>query len=68
VGSALAPREVYVVPPPPPPPRAYYGPVGYGPPPWSPAWYSYCSRRYGPDFNPDTGYFEGPDGGWYFCQ
>lgn len=31
VGSALTPREVYVVPPPPPPPPAYYGPVGYAP-------------------------------------
>ena len=31
LGSALAPREVYVVPPPPPPP-VYYGPVVYGPP------------------------------------
>ena len=31
VGSALTPREVYVVPPPPPP--TYYSPAGYGPPP-----------------------------------
>jgi len=29
VGSALTPRDVYVVPPPPPPP-AYYGPASYG--------------------------------------
>ena len=36
VGSALTPREVYVVPPAPPPPPPYYGPVGYGPQPWSP--------------------------------
>jgi hypothetical protein len=35
LGGALAPREVYVVPPPPPPP-VYYGPVAYGPPPWTP--------------------------------
>lgn len=42
IGSALAPREVYVVPPPPPPPPIYYGPVVYGPPAWTPAWYDYC--------------------------
>jgi BA14K-like protein len=65
VGSALTPREVYVVPPPPPP--AYYGPVSYGPPPWTPAWYSYCSSRY-QSFNPRTGYFMGYDGLPYFCQ
>lgn len=68
VGSALAPREVYVVPPPPPPPPAYYGPASYGPPPWSPGWYSYCRQLHGPYFNPSTGYFQGGDGGWYFCQ
>jgi len=68
VGTALAPREVYVVPPPPPPP-AYYGPAAYGPPPpWSPGWYSHCRNLHGPYFNPNTGYFQGADGGWYFCQ
>jgi len=67
VGSALAPREVYVAPPP-PPARAYYGPAAYGPPPWSPAWYAYCRNLHGPYFNPNTGYFEGADGGFYFCQ
>ena len=68
VGSALTPREVYVVPSPPPPP-AYYGPADYyGPQPWSPGWYRYCRRMYGPSFNPNTGYFRAPDGGWYFCQ
>ena len=46
LGSALSPREVYVVPPPPPPPPLYYGPVAYGPPPWTPGWYDYCARRY----------------------
>jgi hypothetical protein len=65
VGSALTPREVYVVPPPPPP--AYYGPVSYGPPPWSPDWYDYCSSRYR-SFNPRTGYFMGYDGIPHFCQ
>jgi BA14K-like protein len=65
VGSALTPREVYVVPPPPPP--AYYGPVAYGPPPWSPDWYAYCSSRYR-SFNPRTGYFMGYDGVPRFCQ
>jgi hypothetical protein len=67
VGSALAPREVYVVPPP-PPARAYYGPAVYGPPPWSPGWYAYCRNLHGPYFNPETGYFQGADGGWYFCR
>jgi hypothetical protein len=67
VGSALAPREVYV-PPPPPAYRAYYGPAAYGPPPWSPGWYSYCRNLHGPYFNPETGYFQGADGGWYFCR
>ena len=47
---------------------AYYGPAAYGPPPWSPAWYSYCRNIHGPYFNPNTGYFQGADGGWYFCQ
>jgi hypothetical protein len=65
VGSALAPREVYVVPPP-PPPAYYYGPVGYGPPAWTPAWYSYCGRY--PGFNPNTGYYAGPGGAAYFCR
>lgn len=64
IGSALAPREVYVVPPPPPP--AYYGPVSYGPPPWTPEWYDYCDARYR-SFNPDTGYFMGYDGYPHFC-
>jgi hypothetical protein len=68
VGSALAPREVYVAPPPPPAYRAYYGPAGYGPPPWSPGWYSYCRNLHGPYFNPETGYFQGAEGGWYFCR
>ena len=68
VGSALTPQTVYVAPPPPPPPPAYYGPASYGPPPWSPAWYSYCRNLHGPYFNPHTGYFQGEDGGWYFCQ
>jgi hypothetical protein len=67
LGGALAPREVYVVPPPPPPPPVYYGPVAYGPPPWTPGWYDYCARRY-PGFDPQTGYFVGPDGAPYFCR
>jgi hypothetical protein len=64
IGSALAPREVYVVPPPPPP--AYYGPVAYGPPAWTPEWYDYCAARYR-SFNPNTGYFVGYDGYPHFC-
>src|SRR5262245_34333957 len=69
VGSALSPREVYVVPPPPPPPPVpyYYGPVSYGPPSWTPDWYAYCSSRY-PGFNPRTGYFIGVDGYPRFCR
>jgi hypothetical protein len=66
VGSALTPREVYVVPPP-PPPAYYYGPVSYGPPPWTPDWYAYCSSRY-QRFNPRTGYFIGLDGYPRFCR
>jgi hypothetical protein len=65
IGSALTPREVYVVPPPPPPP-VYYGPVVYGPPAWSPAWYDYCGRY--PGFDPRTGYYVGPGGRPYFCR
>jgi hypothetical protein len=67
VGSALAPREVYVVPTPPPPP-VYYAPASYGPPPWTPDWYSYCQDAYGPSFDPRSGYFIGGDGGWYLCR
>jgi hypothetical protein len=65
IGSALAPREVYVVPPPPPP--VYYAPVAYGPPPWTPNWYAYCAERH-PGFDPQTGYFPAPDGQPYFCR
>ena len=67
VGSALGPREVYVVPPPPPPPAYYYGPASYGPPPWTADWYAYCSSRY-PGFNPRTGYFVALDGYPRFCR
>ena len=67
VGTAITPREVYVVSAPPPPPT-YYGPAAYSPQPWSPAWYRYCRTMYGPSFDPNTGYFQSADGGWYFCQ
>ena len=63
VGSALTPRTVYVAPPPPPP--VYYG-VGYGPPAWTPAWYSYCAARH-PSFNAQTGYFYTHSGQAAFC-
>lgn len=66
VGSAITPREIYVVPAPPPPP-VYYGPAAYSGA-WSPGWYRYCRSRYGPSFNPNTGYFLAGDGGLYFCQ
>jgi hypothetical protein len=62
VGSALTPSTVVVAPPP------AYAPAAYGPPPWSPAWYSYCQNLHGPYFNPNTGYFQAADGGWYFCR
>lgn len=69
IGSALTPQTVYVTPPPPPPPYYYapYAPAAYGPPPWTPAWYSYCASRYR-SFNPNTGYFIGYDGIPRFCQ
>src|SRR5690349_20746042 len=57
VGSALTPQTVYVEPAP-----VYAGPVAYGPPPWSPAWYRYCRNVHGPYFNPNTGYFQAADG------
>jgi hypothetical protein len=63
VGSALTSRTVYVAPPPPPP--VYYG-VGYGPPAWSPAWYSYCAARH-PSFNAQTGYYYTYSGQPVFC-
>jgi hypothetical protein len=66
VGSALTPREVYVE-----PDYDDYEPAGYapayGPPPWSPEWYTYCAQRYR-SFNARTGYFTGYDGLPYFCQ
>ena len=65
LGSALTPREVYVVPPPPPPP-VYYAPVVYAPPAWTPAWYDYRGRY--PGFDPRTGYYVGPGGRPYFCR
>jgi len=71
VGSVLTPSTVVVAPPPPPayyPPPPAYAPAAYGPPPWSPAWYSYCRNLHGPYFNPNTGYFQAADGGWYFCR
>jgi len=61
VGSALTPSTVVVAPPPPPayapPPPAYAPPppaypAAYGPPPWSPGWYSYCRNSYGPQLQP----------------
>lgn len=62
IGSALAPRTVYVAPPPP-----RYAPASYGPQPWSPDWYSYCYSRYR-SFNPNTGTFIGYDGYERFCR
>jgi hypothetical protein len=57
VGAALT-APAYAGPPPGP-----YAPVAvrYGPPAWSPEWYTYCAQRYR-SFNPHTGYFTGYDG------
>ncbi|MGB6427726.1 MAG: BA14K family protein [Methyloceanibacter sp.] len=69
IGSAIA-GPVYVGPPPvyiPPPPPVIYAPVAYGPPPWSPEWYSYCAQRYR-SFDARSGYFTGYDGLPYFCR
>jgi BA14K-like protein len=66
VGSALTPREVYVAPPP-PPPAPVYTRAGYGPPAWTPDWYTYCYSRYR-SFNPNTGTFVGYDGYEHFCR
>ena len=63
VGSALTPREVYVA----PPPRPAYRRAGYGPPAWTPDWYTYCYSRYR-SFNPNTGTFIGYDGYEHFCR
>ena len=65
VGSALTPQTVYVSPRPPP---DYYAPAGYGPPPWTPAWYRYCRQIHGPYFDARSGYFQAADGGQYFCR
>jgi hypothetical protein len=35
-------------------------------PPWSEAWYDWCSRF--PSFDPQTGYLYGPDGNYHFCR
>lgn len=63
VGSALTPREVYVA----PPPQPAYTRAGYGPPPWTPDWYTYCYSRYR-SFDPNTGTFIGYDGYERFCR
>jgi len=63
IGTALA------APAGPPPPPGVYAPVAgaYGPPAWTPEWYTYCAQRYR-SFNSHTGYFTGYDGQPYFCQ
>ena len=69
IGSALTPREVYVTPPPPPPPRAYYGAASYGgPEPWNFRLVSLLPRCTGPYFDANSGYYQGGDGGVYFCR
>jgi len=61
-----------------PPPRPYYyspPPVSYvpapayayGPAPWTPAWYSYCSQRYR-SFDPRSGTFQPFNGPRRLCR
>ncbi len=64
VGSALTPREVYVVP--------ASAVLRSG---WlcaatleSRLVQLLSERFYGPSFNPNTGYFQAANGGWYFCH
>ncbi|MEW5421572.1 BA14K family protein [Amorphus sp. 3PC139-8] len=38
-----------------------------GIPPWTPAWYEYCSNKY-KSFNPQTGLYLGYDGKYHYCQ
>lgn len=38
-----------------------------GIPPWTPAWYSYCSRKF-KSFNPETGLYLGYDGKYHYCR
>ena len=38
-----------------------------GIPPWTPAWYTYCSRKY-KSFNPQNGLYLGYDGKYHYCQ
>ncbi|WP_141701584.1 BA14K family protein, partial [Methyloceanibacter marginalis] len=44
-----------------------YTNAGYGPPAWTPDWYTYCYSRYR-SFNPNTGTFVGYDGYEHFCR
>jgi hypothetical protein len=61
----IRPAPVYVA----PPPTVVYEavPVAYGPPPWSPEWYSYCARRYR-TFDAQSGTYIGYDGRPYLCR
>ncbi len=38
-----------------------------GIPPWTPAWYQYCSSKY-KSFNAQTGLYLGYDGKYHYCQ
>ncbi|WP_051089740.1 BA14K family protein [Amorphus coralli] len=38
-----------------------------GIPPWTPAWYTYCSRKF-KSFNPETGLYLGYDGKYHYCR
>ena len=53
-----------------PPPHVVYAPApvyNYAPPPWSPAWYRYCSRKY-LSFDPRSGTFQPYRGPRRLCR
>ena len=64
VGSALTPREVYVVPPP-PPPSVYLRSGCLVQNRGAPVGLNTAAGTMDRPFNPRTGYFQAADGGWY---
>ena len=36
--------------------------------PGLPGWYRYCRALHGPYFDANSGYYQGGDGGVYFCR
>jgi len=66
IGAVLAPPVIVEPEYLPPPAPVAYAP-GYGPPAWSPEWYTYCAQRYR-SFNARSGYFIGYDVQPHLCQ